>query len=66
MRADLMITLVLFSEVFLFAAAGALFIAHELRKGRAAVAAQHRRDRPTRSRRGSADKAVSQLPGLNG
>ncbi len=61
-----MITLVLFSEVFLFAGAGALFVAHELRKGHARVAAQHRRDCPTPSQRASADKAVSRLPGPNG
>jgi hypothetical protein len=66
MGPDVMITLVFFSEAFLLAAAGSLFAAHELRKGRAAVPAQHRRDYQTRSQRRSADKAVSRLPGPNG
>jgi hypothetical protein len=46
MDADVMITIALCLEVFLFGLAGGLFIAHEVRKSRSEAAAETGRERP--------------------
>jgi hypothetical protein len=45
MDADVMITIALCFEVLLFALAGGLFVAHEVRKSRSEVAAETGRER---------------------
>ena len=44
MDADVMITIALCLEVFLFALAGGLFVAHEVRKSRSGAAAETGRE----------------------